>query len=562
MSWLFGYVGAVTPALRTKLQRLHEPPLFGSAGSDYYIQAGGISDTCRGGLTHDGTGHWMVTGLGLDPSQHRVLDDVTWQNLLSASHLSLDSVDGHFVAATVQGGAVNLYCDQLGTRTLHYASYAEGCAFSTRLDWLTRLCGGLDVDYEAFGSHWLAFNQLSTRSQVLGLARLGPGGHLALRSSTRTAYERVWTCDIGESDRAGTAFAQALAGYCTLAGLGQVSLGLSGGLDSRLLLALGARRTHVFGPPDHPDMRMAQRIGKRMRIPQLHIHEAHWDADSALALLRARSRTTQVVSAASSVLDMNHYARLHEQGLSVIDGGFGEVARRQFMNRLLRLGRGWDDPAQVVPHISVERAPVFSKDAAASMMRGAKKEIARQRDMLPSGLDAENAVDLIGVRTRLPNFFGLEQNRLDGMGACYMPFAQPSVLRTLFQVPLALRRNGKLFKQLIRSRCPSLAQYPLVKGTTTFPFWLPTMGTVLASRIKKKAGVAYLDPRPRQFLQAVKPFVLDLVHSDAVRTNAAYDVDQLHQIVLGYYEGQEALAGPVDWWLAFEMWRRVVQGKG
>ncbi len=559
MSWLFGYVGAVTPALRTKLQRLHEAPLFGSAGADHYVQAGGLSATCRGGLTHNGTGQWIVTGLGLDPSQHCVLDDVAWQNVLSAAHPALDSVDGHFVAATVQGGAVGLYCDQLGTRTLHYASFAEGCAFSTRLDWLAKLPGGLDVDYEAFGSHWLAFNQLSTRSQVLGLSRLGPGGHLALRSGTRKAYERVWTCSIGESDREGTAFARALAGYCTPTGLGQVSLGLSGGLDSRILLALGARRTHVFGPLDHPDVRIAQRIVSRMRIPQRHIHKAHWDADSALALLRARSRTTQVVSAASSVLDMNYYARLHEEGLGIIDGGFGEVARRQFMNRLLRLGRGWDDPAQVLPHISVERAAVFSKDATATMMRGAQEEIARQRDLLPSGLDAENTVDLIGVRTRLPNFFGLEQNRLDGMGACYMPFAQPSVLRALFQVPLALRRNGKLFKQLIRSRCPSLARHPLVKDTTTFPFWLPTMGAILASRIKKKAGLAYLDPRPRQFLQTVKPFVLDLVHSDAVRTCAAYDVDQLHQIVLDYYGGQEALAGAVDWWLAFEMWRRVVQ---
>ncbi len=559
MSWLFGYVGGLTPALRARFQRLHEAPLYGDAGPGHYLQAGGLPATCCQGVLKDAPGQWFVVGLGLDPAHHRVLDGTAWQRILSAPKPVLGALDGHFVAATVSGAAVHVYTDQLGTRTLHYASCGEGWVFSTRLDWLAALRGGLDIDYAAFGSHWITFNQLSSRSQVQGLTRLGPGGHLALCTHSRKASDHDWECEVGSADVNGGSFAQAVSGYCSPAGLGPASLGLSGGLDSRLLLALGARQTHTFGPSGHPDVRLARRIASSEGIPQHHLYAQDWDADAAIALLEARARTTPPVSAASSVLDLHHYEHLHQSGACIIDGGFGEVARRQFMNRLLHFGKGWGDPKDVLPHIRTARAQVFCREATDAMTGGALEDIACLRDRLPQKLDAENAVDLIGVRTRLPNFFGLEQSRLDGQAACFMPFAQPSVLRALFQLPLALRRNGRLFKKLIRTRRPSLARYPLIKGTTSYPFHFSTLGAQLLGRIKKKAGFAYRDPRPQAFLQAVKPWALDLVHSDGVRTYAAYDRVKLERVVLGYYQGNTAMAGALDWWLAFETWRRTLR---
>ena len=498
--------------------------------------------------------------VGLGFAQHRLLDNEAWASALSGPPETLRQVDGHFVAAVADKDQVVVRTDQLGTRTLHYAPYAGGYAFSSRLDWIAGLCGGLDVDYDAFGSHWITFNQLSTRSQVQGLSRLGPGGVLTLRGGKAAAAERLWACDFGDTDRDGDVFTRALSGYCRPLGMGKVSLGLSGGLDSRLLLALGAEHTHVFGPKDHIDVRLAQRIARGEGVPQRHLHQPCGDAEKAWGLLMARSETTQVVSAASSVMDLEQYVALRREGFSIIDGGFGEVARRQFMNRLLRFGKGWAKPSQVLPHIRVGRAAVFSKDAQAAMTRGALRDITFQRDALPNGINPEDAADLIGVRTRLPNFFGLEQNRLDHLAACLMPFAQPSVLRALFRLPLVLRRNGTLFKRLIRSRRPGLARYPLVKGATVYPFRLPTLGAHLVSRFKKKAGLAYRDPRPHQYLEAVKPYALDLVHATDVRTYAAYDYQRLKRLVLGYYEGQTALAGSVDWWLAFELWRQTLKG--
>ena len=139
-----------------------------------------------------------------------------------------------------------------------------------------------------------------------------------------------------------------------------------------------------------------------------------------------------------------------------------------------------------------------------------------------------------------------------------MPFAQPSLLRALFQMPLSLRRNGRLFRRLIRSQRASLARYPLVKGGVAYPFQLPTAPAYLWTKLKTRLGQGYTDTVRLRFLETLKPFALDAVHSQAVRTYPAYDHARLARLVEEFYQGRSDLASEVDWWLAFEMWRRTL----
>ena len=596
MSWLFGFAGEVTAEILSSLERVHSTPAYSSESSTHYVQAGGLSETCWHGQPPNRKSEWFATGVGL--LEGTLLSQQQWTLLFSEQAPPLDTIDGHFVAARISKNRVLLYTDQLGTRTLHYGRYQSGYAFSSRIDWLARLFEGLEIDYSTFGSHWITFNQLSTKSQIKKLQRLGPGGRLVLfRNSPQKApliSEKPWSCDISNADTTGSSYIDRLSRYCTAQGTAKVSLGLSGGLDSRLLLSLFGHQTHVFGPSDLPDVIVSKKIAEQESIPQRHLHDPALNLESGLALLYTRSELTHVISPASSVLDLNYYSQLHDEGFCIIDGGFGEVARRQFMNRLLRFygvarnknrsienqhsltidGINYSfrptissgslniDPIDFLQYIRVHRASsVFSREVRRKMVHGAIDEITELLKGVPPGLDSSNAIDLIGVRTRLPNFFGFEQNRLDNLALCFMPFAQPSVLKALFQVPLSLRKNGKLFKRTIRKRNPRLARFPLVKGTTQYPFYLSTVGSYLYTRIKKKAGMGYHDHRPQQFLKTLKPFVMDLVRSQKVRSYTPYQHNNLSQIVEDYYNGNESLAGTVDWWLAFEVWRQTLQGK-
>ena len=66
------------------------------------------------------------------------------------------------------------------------------------------------------------------------------------------------------------------------------------------------------------------------------------------------------------------------------------------------------------------------------------------------------------------------------------------------------------------------------------------------------------DPTRLRFLATVKPYVLDAVHSQDVRTYPAYDHARLLRLVEDFYKGKTNLATQVDWWLAFEMWRQAL----
>ena len=154
-----------------------------------------------------------MVGLGLDPSTFRVLDEKAWTALVSMESPQLDRIDGHFVVAKITEAAVCLFTDQLGIKALYYGHWQGGIVFSTRYDWLSILLGGLDIDFEAFGSHWTALNQLSTKSSIKGLSRMSASGILtisgkkgAIRQSKAVEFET------GESDRIGAAFTEAIQG--------------------------------------------------------------------------------------------------------------------------------------------------------------------------------------------------------------------------------------------------------------------------------------------------------------------------------------------------------------
>ena len=556
MSWL---IGCTDPAPSVEVARTHDAPRYGVREPGIYAQAGGLALTCAGGALPDG-GSFLVTGLAA--SEGTVLAPDDWTKRLNPPKPDLRDLDGHFVAFRWRSGRAELFTDPLGVRTVYLKEWRGGALFCTRLDWLANIVGGLDIDFAAFGAHWLLANQLTTESQARHVARLGPGGRAVMERGQLRTTEQPWESEIRPADPEGHAFADALSRASRWKGPVAWSLGLSGGLDSRLLLALHTPASaHVWGPPDHPDVEISRRIARSESLRHHVFATPIPKADECLSLLRKRVAHTQVIAPASSVASLDCYSRLHAMGSGVIDGGFGEVARRQFMNRLLTRRAFRAPPRQIMRHVSIGRANVFAPDIAEIMRTGALAQIAAQWDTLPAAQDPENAVDLLAVRTRLPNFFGLEQNYLDGQAACYMPFAQPSVLKALFQAPLAQRRNGKLFRQIVKRRRPSLAKHPLVKGTVAYPYGLGTYGAYAASALKKRFGRAYSDPRPHRFLQTLKPYILDLTGSADVRNYAPYAPEAIRTLAEAYYRGDLRQAAALDWWLAFEIWRQILRGE-
>ncbi|MFQ5572606.1 MAG: hypothetical protein ACE5G0_23275, partial [Rhodothermales bacterium] len=349
MSWILGFTGtSLSPTLRERLVALHGAARFKTRSETLYLAVGGLAETCcYAGLHQTSFDGFAVVGLGIRLHERHCtfLDTEDWRALITRPRPALDALDGHFVAVRWQPGKVACFTDALGIRTLYLTRLSGGVAFSTRLDWLAALRNDAEINFETFGTHWLTFNQLSTDSLVSGIQRMGPGSRATCTDGDFQLINHPWTPDTGESDRRGEAFSKILAAlvHPKTADGRTLSLGLSGGLDSRLLLALRPSdapiQTHVFGPDEHPDVRVSKRIAEGEGLQHVHFHAPTPEADECLDLLRNHVAQTHAVSSASSLLGLRYYPDLHAQHRLMIDGGFGEAARRQFMNRLLRQGR-------------------------------------------------------------------------------------------------------------------------------------------------------------------------------------------------------------------------------
>lgn len=578
MSWIFGFLGKHDHSAGSiaKMRAIHRPPLFTIEREVFYLAMGGIAQVCQHGtfgeMQKSEFSGWAVAGLGFEKNSEnrKALAAADWQNLLSPPHPALSQLDGHFVALKWKPGHLQCYTDCLGLRTLFLLEIDSGCAFSTRLDWLAQMNSGCQIDFGIFGAQWLLFNQLTYDSFVHGIKRVGPAGVATCTPSSIQMTHKPYTPDFsGAARRSLHSVLQPLLDLES-SDSEQLSLGLSGGLDSRALLTLLAANRqrpfalHVFGHAEHPDVGIARQIAAEEGFALRHFDDPLPDAEKSWDLLQDYAAQACVVEPASAILHTRYYPKLFAGKKFVVDGGFGEIARRQFFNRILKRGRQAltsGNPASIFPFLHVFRADIFQKEILQIMKKGALQQIESTWSAMPAidEIGRENFLDLLAIRTRLPNYYGFEQSRLDGDVVNYMPFAQPSFLQYVFEAPVHMRRNGTLYRQLIRQNLPSLAKYPLVKGTTTYPFYLGTVPAWLWTKLKSRLGRQFADPALPAFLGGLSGLLADLAHSADVKSYPAYDHQSIVKMVDGFLAGKSEYAQQINWWLSLEAWRRSIR---
>jgi hypothetical protein len=126
-------------------------------------------------------------------------------------------------------------------------------------------------------------------------------------------------------------------------------------------------------------------------------------------------------------------------------------------------------------------------------------------------------------------------------------------------VPLILKRDAKLYKWIVRKEYPALAKYPLVKGSGYSPFYLNSSQTRILSRVKSKLKLGvYRNNRNIKTLNMLKEPVMDMVNSQAVKEYPEYNYSIIKTIAEEYYSGNTSYASQLDWFIAFELFRREI----
>jgi hypothetical protein len=574
MSWILGVIGKLTETERARIKACHPHALSIVETDHLSLASGGLGSTCLHGRFSPAQSNWdgwLVVGLGMHREHAHVsfFDDLQWGSVLSQPQPDMSDVDGHFVALRFHDREVQVFTDQLGMRGFYAAKTTGGVIFSTRMDWVAQISNNHEIDFESFGPQWLGFNQISCGSPVHNIHRFGPGSTARCTADSIEYQDTLWRPDAGPYEE--TDFENVLTPFLLPRTIPPpaISFGLSGGLDSRVLLAMytaiGVRdlRLHVFGDSIDPDVIVSSRIAGRLHYTHIHEKYVPQSPDELLHRLREYLAQIYVTNPASAIMSVGAVDSVAAHASLILDGSFGEIARRQSYNRLLIKGSGAlrsRDANRMIQYMRIFRADIFSRGTRETMERGFLRQMQWYVDETASSrnISDEDFVDLMTIRTRFPNYSGVEQARTDAFIMGYMPYLQPSVLRSTFRIPMHLKRNGRLFRQIIRRSCPELASFPLVKSGTTYPFRFTTVPAHLWTSVKKRIGKPYTDMRMFTMLDMVKEYTLDLAHSEHIKSFAAYDVRKIQSIVERYYAGERRWAHEVDWWLSFELWRQAL----
>lgn len=530
--------------------------------------------------TETGTG-WVIAGTGLQNSPHhsRIMDKNDWEEIFSSQNPGsvLKDINGHFAAISWNNHSLELYTDTTGLRDLYVHEAKDFIYFSTDPLLLARH-SECNPDFEEFGSRWLLFNQISHNSIFRGLKRIVAGSSvkITINGGLRITYQSSPKINLtGNEVLSVSEFSRKLKSFINIIPPPDktLSLSLSGGMDSRVLLSLLTRHytgkfdAHTFGDPSHPDGIIASDIAKHFSIEHHQFNAGIPDTENCIKGIRDYSASTLVNNAASAFLQLQNYSLLDGIRSVIIDGGFGEIWRREFFYRLYLQGKAAllkGDINGIIPHLRLDRADIFSDDVNELMLKGIKTQLEEILDILPAP-DEQNIpdwLDLFAIRTRLPNYYSHEQTRLDNHLTAIMPFIQPDLLNNLPGVPIEKRKNGKLFREIIKTNQPALTKFNLAKGDGQYPFYFSTLMSRIVSKLRSKTGFKYKHVNKTSImLNSLEAFIRDTISSESFRSAPFYDHSKITHLVDSYYKGGTGREYELDWFLSFEIFRQEIQRK-
>lgn len=569
MSWFIGIAGT-NQSIKKELKAIYPPAVIEVETPAFFLAGGGLESTTHFQQHEDNKAGWVASGIGISSGGNpHIFNQSQWNAVIYKGADHLHQLNGHFAVAKWDKQKVELITDQLGMRNIFIHEGNGFVVFSTRLDWLMKLVPGSTINWEQFGSRWLAINQFSSQSFVNGIERLSQGGRAVVTNKILEITNRRWTYTA--RDTGPETFKKSLFKFTTLPlqENRKLSLGLSGGLDSRTLFATLMKNPeadwglHTFGEPSHPDLHTAKELNRSYGKKHHVFHEEIPPAQVLEKLIPGFVGQTLFTSVPSHLVGFQAYQKIKALNLAVVDGGFGEIARRRFMVSILLRAKNAllkKDADALMPYLRLNRGDFFTPECNKLMLKGFRNELRQEMEAMPetSETGLENWLDLFSIRTRVPNGAGPEQARSDAELFNYMPFLQPGLIQQALNLPLGYRKNAWLFRKIIREQAPKLQKTALVKGDITYPYWMKDLSSAGWMRIKQKFGFQYTSSRPAEFLYTLEEYVKDLYHSQSAKEYAPYDRKKISRLINGFYdEKNTGLAGELNWWLAFEALRNL-----
>lgn len=326
-----------------------------------------------------------------------------------------------------------------------------------------------------------------------------------------------------------------------------ISCALSGGYDSRLLLAALLDRgivpkLYVYGNARDPDVLIAKEIAKSENLRITHTDKDQWPRPHI-------EEFPEVIERNFNIFDSHTYAGIFDNGSDVhtrldriangelhLNGGGGEIFRNFFNLRNTDFtvrGFLWTFYCQFDPRVCTEefKESRYLENLAAKV----RDTLAVQGDHLK-----RSWIEFLYPAFRCRYWMGRNVSLDNRFSWALTPFADTVIIDAAMRIPLEQKSHGKFEAQLIRELSAQLARYPSIYGhsfSTAPPFRqkLKDWGTLIRPSILRKYTFRIKHRRAQRFpyylseryvgsvLDSRFPYMSRYFHIHEIRNTAQYN---------------------------------------
>lgn len=387
-------------------------------------------------------------------------------------------IGGHFAACVRKDGHTFLFADYFSAYQLFHDEHLT--IFATTF--LTAAKALRNPDFDKQGVYEFAFNvvPLGNDTIIAGLQTLSPHQLIELTEDDAIVHPLAKPLpDMDPREPAANRIARhrdrlhAIVAPHIRAFGDNVNCPLSGGLDSRLVLALlraegCTPNLYVYGDRDDEDVQIAQAIGaaEGFKVEWIDKDRPAPAPDAFADQVAHNFRQFDGIPTYGNIFDEGGYAeaqlRRHANGALAVSGGCGEIYRDFFFMP--------DRPASAEAVARTFFARFAPGDGtglfdARTFIRKIAYKIAQAVDApSPAGRMPRSRIEHIYPRIRCRALFGREISLESQFGPYLMPFLDHQVVAEAMTLPMRLKQAGRFEAILLNAIDPALARHMSAYG--------------------------------------------------------------------------------------------------
>lgn len=396
---------------------------------------------------------------------------------------------------------------------------------------------------------------------------MGPGGEISIigdklkisNSQIDNTNQNIDSESINES----------IGEYCSdeLNDQNRLTLALSGGIDSRLILSSLLNREQKFEcyslqNGENNDIKIAEEMCKQLNLAHTLLPRKEIHLDELESKILHYYKSIPPVIPLSQLMDFLIFGTEYLKGKIIIDGGFGGFYRRQYFNRIYFQGYknfNTDHSSLYSKLFYAPKPDIFNGEFSTALTENYQNEISNLIAEFKNPGNWEELsqiLDTISVRYMLPSIYGAGQTLLDQELISIMPLVQKKPVQIGLNLSVKKKIGSKLFKGMISQNYPLLAKFNLVNNNLISYFGtnykLFRLRLLIHNRMFKKRNNSRY-----HFIQYSKDYVQDLFNSTQIRNDEYFNNSKIIAHINDFYSGKNENYAFMDWLLTYALWRKA-----